>query len=193
MPNNFLTIGFCSPDYEKLGENRDIDDIDFEELNGVDLAEKVLKMPEELNGIISGSQPYRFKHRITGKLWEKDCNGPFLEKDYKDWIQVYLTEEEKSELIKKYGASNWYDWNRINRGTKWGTYGTKFRSLGGDGSPKMIEFQTAWSPVNKVCLEKIEEYLNENYFLTNFYWTYHDPYDGRYGKLEDLYNKKENT
>ena len=42
--------------------------------------------------------------------------------------------------LKRYGASDWYDWRNQNHGTKWGDYG---RDLNGDN----LCFVTAWSPL----------------------------------------------
>lgn len=56
------------------------------------------------------------------------------------------TDEEKKrskELIKKYGASNWYDWKLNNWGTKWDVEAT----LVGDKKNSLIyTFDSAWGP-----------------------------------------------
>jgi hypothetical protein len=49
---------------------------------------------------------------------------------------------------------DWYDWAKENWGTKWGTYDAKAFELGGDGSPVLIKFQSAWGPpkvLDKTC------------------------------------------
>ena len=44
------------------------------------------------------------------------------------------------ELIRKYGRSNWYDWQLFNWGTKWNACDSIYEQ-----EDKMLEFRTAWS------------------------------------------------
>lgn len=175
MPNHFLTVGLCSRDYSRLQESgkeyypKDF----FDSLKNINLCKLVCPRPEELAGIVCSTTPSRFRHKETGE-WSKDSNGYYLDDQ---WEEVVLTQEELSELIIKYGAANWYDWQRYNWGTKWGTYDTKVHILGGDGSPILIEFQSAWCPPSPLIMGKIERYLCDTYFLKNFCWIGHDPCD----------------
>jgi len=59
-----------------------------------------------------------------------------------------ITQEMSNDLMKKYGANNWYDWAVNNWGTKWS---------GCDGDltkPTQCIFQTAWSTPYKL-LQKL--------------------------------------
>ncbi len=178
MPNHFLVIGLCGRDYarlEAIGKD-DIDEIDLKPLDGANLCEISDKLPEELEGIVSMNPLCRYRHKQTGE-YLKDCNGPAMREDRDQWERVDLTAMEINHLRAKYGAASWYEWQTNNWGTKWGTYRTKVSVLGGDGSPVLIEFQSAWGPPKPAMMRKIEKYLCETYCLKNIRWIGHDPYD----------------
>jgi hypothetical protein len=103
----------------------------------------------------------------------RDCNGP--DRNRGEWIRTPLTSEQAAELRAKYGATNWYDWQLENWGTKWGTYQLRVHEMGGDGSPILIEFQTAWGPPSPEMMGRINHYLQENYCLKSITWIGHDP------------------
>ena len=71
-----------------------------------------------------------------------------------------LTAKRSVELIKKYGANNWYDWMHDNIGTKWGMYDIACRD---EGAAEFF-YMTAWSPATAYFLnvsksfKKIEFY-----------------------------------
>jgi len=50
-----------------------------------------------------------------------------------------------TERERRGASTDWYDWANEHWGTKWGTYGLQAFSLGGDGAPICIKFQSAWS------------------------------------------------
>ena len=61
------------------------------------------------------------------------------------------TDEDKKQAkinLKKYGATDWYDWNHYNWGTKWNadTWGECYIDLLDDWAEIVIQFNTAWSP-----------------------------------------------
>lgn len=71
------------------------------------------------------------------------------------------TDEEKKQAeinLKKYGAKDWYDWNRYNWGTKWdaNTWGDCYIDGEDDWAEIVIQFNTAWSPP-LVWLEKVSK------------------------------------
>lgn len=99
------------------------------------------------------------EHR-QGNGWEEDVEFfDFNEiipmpQELENTNKIYpINGEEKSnkELIKKYGADNWYDWSVKNWGTKWNT--DSVRKI----SPQAVEFDTAWAtpePLIKALSEK---------------------------------------
>lgn len=172
MPNHFLTVGLCSRDYSHDDDN----ETDFSPLTGANLCELAgPKLPDELVGIVSSSPLCRYVHKITGEV-SKDSNGPMENADQYD--RVPLTDTEVRTLKVKYGAADWYEWNIKNWGTKWGTYDTKVHEMGGDGSPVLIEFQSAWGPPTEEMMELITAYLCKTYRLASIKWIGHNPYDG---------------
>jgi hypothetical protein len=68
-------------------------------------------------------------------------------------------------------------------GLQWGTYDTKIHELGGDGSPILIEFQSAWGPPNPELMRKITDYLCKTYNLKEIAWIGHNPYDRSIGEI----------
>jgi hypothetical protein len=180
MPNHFTLCCIAGRDWLKLEENG-LDDFPedmFEELPKTNLCEVSAKLPDELQGIVSSHPPQRYFHKETGEQWVEDCNGPWGAEDREKWEAKPLTDAEQRELINKYGACTWYEWQHENWGTKWGTYHLKVHELGGDGSPIFIECQCAWGPPNPKSMRAITEYLEETYYLKNIKWFGHDPYDG---------------
>jgi hypothetical protein len=184
MPNHFTTCGLAGRDWSRLEEKglEDFPDDFFESLEGKNLCEVSAKLPDELQGIVAGGQPLRYRHKETGEFWTEDCNGPFGQ-DRDDWEQVTLDYAEQRDLIEKYGACTWYEWQRENWGTKWGTYEVKVHEVGGDGSPILIEFQSAWGPPNPKCMRAITEYLEREYCLHSIKWIGYDP---GYGETCDI-------
>lgn len=59
---------------------------------------------------------------------------------------VRIAERTTRFLVRRYGATNWYDWAVENWGTKWDAGGTRY-----DASPglRRYQFDTAWSPPDK--------------------------------------------
>lgn len=174
MPNHFLTVGLCARDFSK---DEDIDEASFDDLNGANLCQLVKPLPDDLQGITSSTPPCRYVHKTTGEIYKKDCNGPVFEKNH-EWQRKELSDSEIAELEAKHGAATWYEWCNKHWGTKWGTYDTKVHELGGDGSPILIEFQSAWGPPSTNMMKKITEYLRNTYGLCSIKWLGHDPSGG---------------
>lgn len=193
MPNHFTTVGLCGRDWKRLEAigKEDYDEIDFQPLKGSNLCELIHKLPEELEGIVATSPKCRYRHKETGE-WSKDCNGPSGE-DCGQWDRVDLTEAEVIELELKYGAADWYDWQSKHWGTKWGIYGTKVHELDGDGSPILIEFQTAWGPPTPDMMRKIDDHLCETYCLKDIRWIGHNPYNNSTLDIEIALEKVHET
>lgn len=185
MPNHFQLCCIAGRDWSRLEENGldDWPDDLFEGLSKINLCEASAKLPEELEGIVSGGRPFRYRHKETGEFWTEDCNGPFDERRTQ-YEAVDLTDQECADLMAKYGACTWYEWQRANWGTKWGTYDLRVHELGGDGSPILIECCTAWGPPTPECMRAITTFLEENYYLKSIKWFGHDPCDGETCDIE---------
>tara|TARA_B100000212_G_scaffold161382_1_gene121302 strand:- start:873 stop:1487 length:615 start_codon:yes stop_codon:yes gene_type:complete len=74
----------------------------------------------------------------------------------KKYMQRKLTEDELNNLKQKYGASNWYDWNILNYGTKWSDAGTEFVEVEGDRI--VVVFESAWTPMWKLAQNISKDY-----------------------------------
>lgn len=94
-------------------------------------------LPEELMGSVSGSPS-------TIPDWQK---------------------EKSAELIKKYGADNWYTYNINNWGTKWNAYDVSDIKKINDGL--QYKFDTAWSPPS-AWLEKTSQQYPTLEFENNY-------------------------
>ena len=164
-------------------EKAGVDDIDFSPLEGANLCVLVDPMPDELEGIVSSSpNKYRYRNKETGEIYKGD--ELFREVNRDDYEQVNLSPEEIAELRAKHGAADWYEWCPEHWGSKWGAYELEVRELGGDGSPVLVEFQTAWDFLKPQIMRKIEIYLYRNFFLSDFYWVGNNPYNDSKKKLE---------
>lgn len=76
------------------------------------------------------------------ELKEKDKTYPSWEKENKQDLN----------LIKKYGADNWYDWSVRNWGTKWNTGSVRKTGV------NAVEFDTAWSTPEPALCELSKKY-----------------------------------
>jgi hypothetical protein len=56
---------------------------------------------------------------------------------------------DAAELVRKYGAKDWYDWSLRNWGTKWNAFEVELRRVEG---PLLLTFATAWTPPRPVIL-----------------------------------------
>lgn len=109
---------------------------------------KIIPMPEELN--IESSSDGRIGMEY---LLYKSNDG------FERYVDTYeriekLPDERKNQIIElgkkylsnlaKYGYTNWYDWCRVNWGTKWNAYDIE------KVDDYTIEFNTAWSGVSNL-------------------------------------------
>ena len=58
------------------------------------------------------------------------------------------TPDQQEELRRKYGSSNWYEWNSYNWGTKWDCSDSHYTE-----EDKILQFQTAWACPEKIIAE----------------------------------------
>lgn len=91
---------------------------------------KSLEKPMEAVLDFNGTVP--FPEELMGTVSGSESSKP-------DWQK-----KRSEELIKKYGADNWYDWNTSNWGTKWNAYSVSdVEEIEGG---LRYKFDTAWSP-----------------------------------------------
>jgi hypothetical protein len=108
--------------------------------------------------------------------------------DHPDWENVDGCYVPKSKLkrqrwLKLYGATNWYDWRRINWGTKWNSYDVEIDANFDD--ELSVQFYTAWSAPLPVFFE-IQKYCKEHGL--GLYWEVsfeEDSYDHIYELTEE--------
>lgn len=125
MPNH------CSCAIKVTGDKDDmrkfLEVIEDKEDTGEYALENGYPLPKELRGTVKGSEEGR--ESSGGKT-------------------IPFNPGEKQELIKRFGASNWYDWCIENWGTKWGTYR---RETGEASEGEFFQnFDTAWSPPSEL-------------------------------------------
>lgn len=64
----------------------------------------------------------------------------------------------RSELVQKYGHSDWYGWSIANWGTKWGDWDTHLISYEEGDEIALLRFTTAWSPAINGILKISEKF-----------------------------------
>jgi hypothetical protein len=134
------------------------------------IAEMVMPCPVELRNTMAGG-------------YGKDENGNIRPE------QVLLDARQKKNM-KKYGATDWYDWCVKNWGTKWDADGLKRDEVG------EYSYATAWGPFGNNLIAA----LSRKYPTLSFVITYDEPGMGfagvmaarggkivmdRYGELQD--------
>ena len=98
---------------------------------------KIAPIPKELEGTQS---PTRIISQEEYDKQEERIAKGFLSDDEKRWgISRGLTQELVEEYKTRFGATDWYDWQISNWGTKWNAYEQC------NIDENCIEFQTAWS------------------------------------------------
>jgi hypothetical protein len=99
-----------------------------------------------------------------------------------------LPAAESKALINKYGADNWYDWNRKNWGTKWNSYDGDI-----DHDTNTIEFCTAWTLPDPIFAEMAKLYPDLHFHIETleeggFFAGYIDIKNGEVDeRLSDVY------
>jgi len=88
-------------------------------MNKGNWCDSIMPCPEDLKKVICSN-----KNKVIVDKNDKWFSREDLGIDYKDklpegYTERDLTEEEEKELKNKYGHTNWYDWNRNERGSKW--------------------------------------------------------------------------
>lgn len=69
---------------------------------------------------------------------------------------IDLTEGEKKQLEENHGATNWYDWNIKNYGSKWPDCYTHAQTV--QNGNLLFQFESAWAPLVKLAQRISEDY-----------------------------------
>lgn len=82
------------------------------------------------------------------------------------------------------GSKGWYDWSRINWGTKWNAY-SSVTDPEGEADACRIKFDTAWSPPRPVLIElaKREPALTFDYVAFDEGWNFYATGTGHGGRF----------
>jgi hypothetical protein len=129
--------------------------------------QKIIPMPEAFVGIISGSC------KIDGETVRE-----WREVDGK---AVAVSDEERAELKRLYGAANWYDWCCKHWDTKWNAchmQEPEIEEYGAYIEQITYRFDTAWGPPNPICMKLREEFPN-----LHIQWFWDEPGMGEAGYL----------
>lgn len=131
---------------------------------------KLRPMPDEIRGIVSGGHTLpdgKYVHN-----WRESADGTCTE----------VPAEEIARLVRRFGASNWYDWQVGNWGVKWDVvHADSGRSDDGpvEGETQAsYTFETAWSPP-----ETLFHYVAEKFPKLTFTLTYYEEGMGFGGML----------
>lgn len=121
--------------------------------------QKINPLPKDLEGttapprIVSEEEYHAMRKRIDA--------GDLTEAEKKLGVSMPITEDMRDDLIAKYGAADWYDWQCENWGTKWNAYSQELLEDG------RIIFQTAWSSPSAI-FETLSSQHPEVYFTVKF-------------------------
>jgi hypothetical protein len=92
--------------------------------NYLRIASTLYPIPEELSLVFGTGDNLRYAiDKDTGKKIHISIDEFFdgqKEESESSYTMVDITEEEKQRLVELYGACDWYKWNVLNYGTKWG-------------------------------------------------------------------------
>ncbi len=130
------------------------------------LLKSVIPWPEELAEIINRSGGKFINGRLT------NCPNYYKEIDGK---QIPVTDEDKNQLIKKYGTWELYTWKKQNWGTGWTDDITSdineviaeiTKNISTLNVTAKLDFVTGWTPPLKVYEKLLSEgfVVNANYY-----------------------------
>ncbi len=107
----------------------------------------------------------RFKDYVSG-IDENGISGVFcfneilpVPKELEDTDGAFRNKDEESDLVKKYGADNWYLWRYQNWSTKWDAADpTLDENLSYFDEELTYKFRSAWGPPYGILLALFEEF-----------------------------------
>lgn len=117
-------------------------------------------MPKELE---ETRAPMEIISEKEYKIQEENiANGNSTEEQKKFGISRKLTQKLSNQYIKKFGSNNWYDWKRINWGTKWDVTAELISETENE---LVYTFQTAWSPPTEFIIKVSKLFPNLNFTM----------------------------
>ena len=122
-------------------------------------------MPNDITYVMGtdGSEQYAV---LQDKIVRPPSVTNFVSNNYDERIEfVDLTEVQKKNLIEQYGATNWYDWNVKNYGTKWGDVDTELVTH--EDSKLEFVFQSPWNH-SALLAQRISEDYKASVELKHF-------------------------
>jgi hypothetical protein len=96
----------------------------------------LLPCPQELQEVTSGHTTIE---GVSVTVWRS------VEQADGKTLQIRISDEDIERFKREYGATNWYDWQIQNWGTKWDVDAHVSSDSIHDGEVA-IDFETAWSP-----------------------------------------------
>ncbi len=157
---------------EDLTETRK--DSEGNKSSGIDLG-KLNPTPEILTKVHASSPAYLVRDRETDEfvkqnVWDMETEDRELFHDtntHPKYEQVEIVEgtDIYKELMDKYGALSWYDWNVNNWGTKWNPT-TELSEVTVDEYGFEINVMSAWCPPEQLLQLLADKYKIS---LENFY------------------------
>lgn len=166
MPNwvdNKVTI---EADEESI--NTIFEKVKSHNLNGSDyyqIALGLYPMPNDITYVMgtSGSEQYAV---LQEKVVRPPSTMNYVNGNYDERIKfVDLTTGEKQLLMEDHGATNWYDWNIQNYGTKWGDVDTELVTH--EDSKLEFVFRSPWNH-SAVLAQRISEDYKATVELKHF-------------------------
>ena len=129
------------------------------------IARSLYPMPQDLKYVIGSDRDSVRYLKVHNKVVMPPDDVTFYNHDeiaksekFKDteFAIVALTEGEKKKLEEEHGATNWYDWNILNYGSKWPDCYTHAQTV--QNGNLLFQFESAWAPLVTLAKRISEDY-----------------------------------
>jgi len=170
MPNWVDNVMIIKADPSTLSELRTKIKTDKRDEQYVNIATSLYPMPQDLRYVV-GSDKDNLKYcKVHNKIvlppsdleiMSKESGhdmfiGKSKEFEQTEFELVELTTAEKRALEEEHGATNWYDWNIKNYGSKWPDCYTHAQTV--QNGNLLFQFESAWAPLVKLAQRISEDY-----------------------------------